>query len=115
MANYCYAVPILPGGESLMQKWIQENIVNNKEHDKVARAAGISREQVWVQHSPQGSLAVVSFEVKDAGMAFKTIGTSTDPWAVKFREFLMKAHGIDVSKPAPLNEQVVDWHDTTQR
>jgi hypothetical protein len=98
-----------------MLKWIKENIVNNKEHDKVARAAGISREQVWVQHSPQGSLAVVSFEVKDAGNAFKTIGTSTDPWAVAFREFLMKAHGIDVSKPAPLNEQVVDWHDTTQR
>ncbi len=115
MANYCFAVPILPGSESLVQKWIRESSANSKEHDKVFRAAGISREQVWVQQSPQGALAVVSFEVKDAGSAFKTLGSSTDPWAVAFREFLLKAHGIDVSKPAPLNEQVVDWHDTTQR
>ena len=115
MANYCYAVPILPGGESQMQKWDKENIVNNKEHDKVYRAAGISREQVWVEHTPQGSLAVVSLEVKDAGSALKALGSSTDPWAVKLREFLKTAHGLDFSKPAPLNEQVVDWHDPTQR
>ncbi len=112
MANYCYAVPILPGGENLMLKWIKENVVNNKDHDRVFRAAGISREQVWIQQTPQGALAVVNFEVKDAGKAFMTLGSSTDPWAVSFREFLLQAHGIDVSKPAPLNEQVADWRDT---
>ncbi len=115
MANYCFAVPILPGTESLIQNWIREGVVNNKEHDKALRAAGISREQVWVEHTPQGSFAVVSLEVKDAGSALKALGSSTDPWAVKLREFLLKAHGIDFSKPAPLNEQVVDWHDTAQR
>ena len=46
MTNYCFAVPILPGGIGLMKKWNQENIVNNKEHDAVFEAAGISREQV---------------------------------------------------------------------
>jgi hypothetical protein len=29
MTNYCFAVPILPGGIELMKKWNQENIVNN--------------------------------------------------------------------------------------
>jgi hypothetical protein len=33
MANFCFAVPILPGGIELMKKWNEENIVNNKEHD----------------------------------------------------------------------------------
>ncbi len=111
MANYCFAVPILPGTESLIQKWIREGVVNNKEHDKALRAAGISREQVWVQQSPQGALAIASFEVKDAGSAFKAIATSTDPWMVSFREFLKAAHGVDMSKPVPLNEQVADWHE----
>ena len=111
MANYCFAAPVLPGTESLIQKWIREGIVNNKEHDKALRAAGISREQVWVQQTPQGALAIASLEVKDAGSALKAIATSTDPWMVSFREFLQAAHGVDMSKPAPLNEQVVDWHE----
>jgi hypothetical protein len=32
----------------LMKKWNEENVVNNKEHDTVLKAAGISRETVWV-------------------------------------------------------------------
>jgi hypothetical protein len=115
MANYCFAVPILPGGEKLMKKWIQEDTVNNAEHDKVFRSAGVSREQIWIQNTPQGALAVVSFEVKDLGQAFKVIGSSTDPWAVRFREFAMKAHGVDFSKPAPPNELISDWHDAGRR
>ena len=43
-------------GIELMRKWNQENIINNKEHDAVFKAAGISREQAWVQHLPQGDL-----------------------------------------------------------
>ena len=39
-----------------MRKWNQENIINNQEHDAVFKAAGISREQAWVQHLPQGDL-----------------------------------------------------------
>jgi hypothetical protein len=37
--NYCFIVPILPGGVELMRKWKEENIINNKEHDEVFRAA----------------------------------------------------------------------------
>ena len=33
MSNYCFIAPILPGGIELMNKWNEENIVNNKEHD----------------------------------------------------------------------------------
>ena len=33
MGNYCFTVPILPGGLELVRKWNQENIVDNKEHD----------------------------------------------------------------------------------
>lgn len=110
MANYCFFAPILPGGLEQMKKWNKEMIVNSKDHDEVFLAAGILREQVWLQHTPQGDLAVVSFEVRDPMKAFQSLATSQKPWAVKFREFLNKAHGIDLSHPTPPNELMVDWH-----
>ena len=109
MANYCFAVPILPGGIKLMQDWIAQDVVNNKDHDAVLQAAGISREQVWIQHTPQGDLAVVSFEAKDPAKAFESLVKSQHPWAVKFRDHLGKAHGIDFSQPIPVNEQMANW------
>ena len=113
MANYCFTVPILPGGIELMKKWNEENIVNNKEHDALFKAAGVSREQVWIQHtSQQGDLAVVSYETDNPEQSFKVLATSNEPWAVKFREHLKKGHGLDISQSSSIlqpNELIIDW------
>jgi hypothetical protein len=110
MANYCFVAPILPGGETRMKNWYNEEIKHNKDHDRVFQEGGITREQVWIQHTPMGDFAVASLEVKDAKKAFETIATSKDPWAEQFRSFLKAAHGLDFSQPVPLNVQEVDWH-----
>ena len=110
MSNYCFVAPILPGGEDTMKVWIHENLNKNADHDRVMRQAGVSREQVWIQHTPMGDFAVSSFETDDPGKTFKTFTNSNDPWAAKFRNMLTKAHGIDFSHPMPLNELVADWH-----
>ena len=108
--NYCFILPILHGGLELMRKWKKENIVNNKEHDLVFRAAGISRELVWIQHLPQGDFAVASYETDDPEQSLKVLATSSEPWAVKFRQHLNKAHGLDISHSSmKLNELVVNW------
>ena len=108
--NYYFIVPILPGGVELMRKWKEENIINNKEHDEVFRAAGISCEQVWIQHLPQGDFAIASYETNDPEQSFKVLATSNEPWAAKFREHLKKAHGLDITQsPMKLNELLVDW------
>jgi hypothetical protein len=110
MANYCFVAPILPGGLELMKKWNEENIVNNKEHDEVFKSAGVLREQVWIQRTSQGDFAVASFETDDPEHSFKVLATSNQPWAVKFREYLKKAHGFDLSQSSSqLNELVVNW------
>ena len=113
MVNYCFIVPILPGGIELMRKWNKENIVNNKDHDAVFKAAGISREQVWIQHSsPQGDFAVASYETDNFEQSFKVLATSNEPWAVKFREHLKKAHGVDIAQSSSimqLNEFIINW------
>jgi len=110
MANYCFTVPFLPGGIELARKWNQENIVNNKEHDDVFNEAGISREQVWIQHLPQGDFAVASYETDNPEKSFKVLATSNKTWAVKFREHLKKAHGLDIPQSSmQLNEVAVNW------
>ena len=110
--NYCFTIPILPGGIELMKKWNEENIVNNKEHDAVFMTAGISREQVWIQHMPQQNqdFVVASYETSDPEQSFKVLATSKEPWAVKFREHLKNAHGLDISQTSiKLNELLIDW------
>src|SRR5215217_2031404 len=76
--NYCFIAPILPGGIELMKKWNKENIVNNKEHDAVFMDAGISREQVWIQHSPQQNqdFAIACYETNDPEQSFRVLATS---------------------------------------
>ena len=113
MTNYCVTAPILPGGIELMRKWNEENVSNNKDHDLVMKAAGISREQVWIQHLPQGDFAVASFETNDPEKLFRVLATSKEPWAARFREHLKRAHGLDLLIGAPplLNETVVDWSE----
>ena len=76
------------------------------------KAAGISREQVWIQHtSQQGDLAIASYETEDPEQSFKVLATSNEPWAAKFREHLKKAHGIDITQSSnmQLNRLLADW------
>jgi hypothetical protein len=110
--HYCFTIPILPGGIELMKKWNEENIVNNKEHDAVFMAAGITHEQVWIQHLPQQNqdFAVVCYETSDPEQSFKVLATSDEPWAAKFREHLKNAHGLDIAQTSiKLNELLIDW------
>ena len=111
--NCCFIAPILSGGIELMKKWNEENIVNNKEHDEVFMDAGITREQVWIQHLPQQQnqdFAVACYETSDPEQSFKVLATSNKPWAVKFREHLKNAHGLNITQsPMQINELIVNW------
>ncbi|MDR3576988.1 MAG: hypothetical protein P4L50_24245 [Anaerolineaceae bacterium] len=109
MANYCFVAPILPGGLDKMQAFIKNEVTNNASHDEFLKSAGMSREQVWVQKTPMGDFAVVSWEVEDAGKTFAAMVTSNHPYAVKFRNHLKAAHGIDVTQPMELNERMLNW------
>ena len=73
MSNYCFIASILPGVIELMKKWNEENIVNNKEHDTVFKAAGITREQVWIRHFPEQEqdFAIASYETNNPEQSFK--------------------------------------------
>jgi len=113
MVNYCFVIPILEGLIELVKEFSREN-THTTEHDEFYQIAGVSREQAWIQLSPTISgmpdFEVISMETKDPAHMFKEFGTSSHPYAVKFREFAKKAYGIDFTgQPPPLNENIVDW------
>jgi hypothetical protein len=114
LANYCFCAPILPGGEEKMKTWMKEEIHGKGRagHDKVFHEAGITREQLWIQHTPMGDLAVASYEVETPEKAFKVLANSTDPWAARFRDLLKQANGIDIKQPMRVSEQPLDWKVT---
>jgi len=110
MSNYCFVAPILPGGADKMRIWFRDELNNSADHDRVMRQVGISREQVWIQHTPMGDFAVASWETNDASQTFRTLTNSNDPWSAKYRNLLSEVHGIDFSKGIPVNEQLGNWH-----
>jgi len=113
MVNYCFALPILPGGVEEIKKFAQEN-TSTKEHDEFYKIAGVLREHVWIQRAPPRSgapdLEIVSMETNDPSQMFKEFTTSNHPWAVKFREYAKKAYAADLTgPPPPPNENVIAW------
>ena len=70
-------MPLLPGKMELSKKFEEENGGHGKEHDEFYKIAGVTREQVWIQHSPPGSgapdLEIVSLETENPANDSKRI------------------------------------------
>lgn len=76
MAAVAFAIPIVPGKEKMDRDAFEEMKGSRlKEYEEARRAAGIMREAVWHQETPQGTLAVVYMEAEDVGAAMHAIGT----------------------------------------
>jgi hypothetical protein len=71
-------------------------------------------ERIWIQRSVPGrgapDLEIVNIETNGLNKMLKEYATSSHPWAIKFRKFVMEAFGIDSSSgsPPPLNDLIVD-------
>jgi hypothetical protein len=101
-------MPVLPGKEAVLRRWIAEEIPSAA-HDRLFTEGGVDREQVWLQHTPMGDIAVILLDTESAARAFSSLAASSDPWAFKFRQFLLEVYGVDFSQPIPINMQVARW------
>ncbi len=79
------------------------------EYDASRRRLGVVRQGAWVQQTPEGPMEVLVIEAIDPAAFFEGLATSQEPFDVEFREFLLDVHGIDLTEPPPLPEQVLDW------
>ncbi len=102
MAAVAFALPVVPGKEEMDRDAFEEMRGSRREeYEDARRAAGIKREAVWHQETPQGTLAVVYLEADDFGAAMQAIGTSEAPFDRWFRNTMEQVHGIDLAESAP--------------
>lgn len=112
MTSYGFAVPVLPGMSDRCRQVSAEMLGPRRAEYEASRARlGIASEQLWLQETPQGTLAVVYLEADDLERCFAGISSSADPFDVWWRAQILAIHGIDLSQPlpGPLNEHAFDF------
>jgi hypothetical protein len=109
MPAIAFTVPVLPGKETLDRSTLEEFTgARRDEYETARKRIGITREAVWHQETPNGTVAVVYLEADDIGAAMQGIASSQEPFDVWFRERMKEIHGIDLGEPASPPEQIAD-------
>ncbi len=111
MASLAFVAPALPGGTENLRRLAQELQGGKKsEVENFYRRMKISREEWFIQSTPQGEMVIVYLEGEDLAGAFQTLAASQEPLEVWLKEQAKSVHGIDFneSRSAPLPELVYD-------
>ena len=91
MPAVAFCAPILPGKEETDRKGFEEVLgPRREEYDASRRRAGITRETVWHQETPEGTVAVVYLEADDIPASMQGLAASDDPFDEWFRELSRK-------------------------
>ena len=111
MAYYAFINPVITGKMDLWKSYIQEMTgPRNYERKESRKKVGLTVERVWLQHTPMGDFAVVYWEAKDISKVFDALMKSDSPFDKWFRDkVLVEIHGMDLSKPMPMNELMLDF------
>ncbi len=111
MARYAFINPVVAGKVEAWRSYIKEMTgPRNKEFKEFRKKVGLAVERVWLQHTPMGDFAVVYWEAEDISKVFEGLIKSDAPFAKWFRDkILVEVHGMDFSKPLPMNELMLDF------
>jgi hypothetical protein len=104
VATIVFALPILPGQEGVDREMLERLNAPGPQKDAYVgarRAQGLTREQVWHQVTPNGTLAIIVLEGDDVMSALGVSATSDDPFHRQFREFVKDVHGVDLANDPP--------------
>ncbi|NMO91382.1 hypothetical protein [Actinomycetospora sp. TBRC 11914] len=82
-----------------------------EEYTAARTRQGVTRQGVFVHHTPQGPMEIMVMEADDPARALELIGSSGEPFDVEFRAYLKSVFDLDLSEPppGPLPEQVLGW------
>lgn len=110
MPEIVFAIPVVPGKEELDRQTLDEMLGSRREEYQAAlREAGITRQAIWHQETPDGTLAVVYVEA-DAPDSVSRFSSSDAAFNTWFRDAMMEVHAVNISEPMPPVELV---HDMT--
>src|SRR5690349_24616864 len=107
MSEFMFAMPIVPGKEGLDRQTLDEMVGSRRDEFEAAlQDAGLRRQMVWHQQTPQGTVAVVYLEGDDAAAGMQKFSASDAPFNTWFRDQMKEVHGVDISAGAPQVERV---------
>jgi hypothetical protein len=111
MPTIAFAAPLLPGKTEADREALASFATGDRrdEHRASRERAGITREAVWIQSTPDGDIGVVVVEAPDIEAAMGTLATSDEPFDKWFREHIRDVHGMDLTEGFPPPEQVLDY------
>jgi hypothetical protein len=117
MNTYLFTVPLVAGKTEAWKNYVKEMTgPRNEEFKESRRRAGIKIEQVYLQQTPHGDMCVVMLGGDNPQKSLETFMKSTDPFDKWFREkVLIETHGLDLSKPMPQNQCILDYHEVPTR
>lgn len=109
MTEVVFAIPVVPGKETEDREALDELAEGRREEYEAAlREAGVTRQAVWHQQTPDGVLAIVLFETDspEGPQRFVTSEGEVNQW---FVDRMKVVHGVDISQePPPPVEKVHD-------
>ena len=79
MPGIAFTLPVVSGKEELDRQTLEEMAGSRREEYEAAlRDAGITRQTIWHQETPNGTMAVVYVEAEDGEAAVAKFGSSDD-------------------------------------
>lgn len=112
MPTVAFAIPIAPGKTDAFRSAHRAFAIDRRaEFEASRRRHGVAAERGFLQRTPAGDLAVVVFDVDDAGRFLAGLATSSDAFDADFRAYLLDTFGVDLARApagAP-SELVFDW------
>jgi hypothetical protein len=99
MPGFAFSIPIVRGKEELDRRTFDEMLgARREEYEAALRQAGITRQAIWHQETPDGTVAVVYVEGDDPAAGIAQFGSSDEPLNTWFREQMREVHGMDISQ-----------------
>jgi hypothetical protein len=101
MATLAIALPCLPDGAKAAKELAAElGDSRRDEFEGFHRRVGLSKEQWFLQQTPQGEVIVLVLEGDPAG-AMGKFSASNEPFDVWLRDRVKRIHGVDFGQPLP--------------
>ncbi len=118
MAIYAFTFPILPGKTETLKKYFQE-IKTSRWNDflKSRQRMGVHEAHLFIQHTPNGDMGVISLDVDNTAKFNEMLMNSTDSFDVWFREkILIECQGMKPDARMPIqNELILEFNQMGQQ
>jgi hypothetical protein len=101
MALFSVALPVLPGKEEQLQRFMGDlNGARRADFAASRKRLGV-HERTFVQSTPMGNLVIVTLEGDNPAAAMAQFGASDDAFTRWFVDQVKEIHGLDLTQPPP--------------